>query len=81
MKVTVKFFSSHRKIVGSDEITMEIHEGITIKEFMDLLEGDYPGLVNLKAFTMVSLNHKIVEDTWIIEENDEIALFPPVAGG
>jgi len=81
MKVTVKFFSSHRKIIGSDVLAMEVREGITVREFVELLERHHPALVDLQAFTMISLNHRIVEDTRIIEEDDEIALFPPVAGG
>ena len=81
MKVKVKFFSSHRSATGKNELELELEDGITIDMLVDMLMTDYPKLKELTEFTILSLNHNFAKSSEVLKDGDEIALFPPVAGG
>ena len=81
MKVKVKFFSSHRSVVGKGELEIELEMGTTINSLVEMLMKDYPKLKELTEFTILSLNHNFANGTESLQEGDEVALFPPVAGG
>jgi len=81
MKVKVKLFGSHRTAVGKDELDVEIHEGIDVDRMISMLIGDYPELERLMDFTTIALNKKIAPGATMLKDGDELALFPPIAGG
>lgn len=81
MKVKVKFYSLHREIVGKNEVYFEIEKGKKVKDIINLIFENYPQLEKLKDFTFATLNHKYANGDEIINEGDEIAIFPPVGGG
>jgi len=81
MKVKVKFFSSHRNVVGEKEIEMDVKEGSRVHELVDMLMKKYPGLKKLSEYTVLSLNHRYAEGKEILKEGDEVAIFPPIEGG
>ncbi|MEM1514084.1 MAG: MoaD family protein [Candidatus Thermoplasmatota archaeon] len=81
MKVKVKFYSLHREITGKNEIYLEVEKGKKLKDVLKLIFENYPELEKLKDFTFASLNHKYANGEEIINEEDEIAIFPPVGGG
>ncbi|MBC7081381.1 MAG: MoaD/ThiS family protein [Thermoplasmatales archaeon] len=81
MKLKIKFYSLHREIVGKNEIYLEIDETKKLKDIIKLIFEIYPELKKLEKFTFVSLNHKYANGEEIVNEGDEIAIFPPVEGG
>ena len=81
MKVKVKFFASHRKVVGKSEVEVELEGKITIDKLMDMLIAKYPKLKKLAKYTVASLNHKFADGNEFLKDGDEVALFPPVEGG
>lgn len=81
MKVKVKFFASHRRVVGKSELDIELEEKTTINKLMEMLIDKYPKLKKLDKYTKASLNHKFVKRSELLKNGDEIALFPPVEGG
>jgi len=81
MKITVKFFSEHRKVIGKEKIEMNISRDTKISDVLNILSEEYPELDKLRRSTLVSLNHEYTEMNKILKENDELAFFPPVEGG
>ena len=81
MKITVKFFSKHRKVIGKEKIEMNISRDTKISDVLNILTEEYPELDKLRRSTLVSLNHEYTEMNKILKENDELAFFPPVGGG
>ena len=79
MKVTVRFFAQFREIIGEKQKDVEIEDGRTLHDIIFRLRNDYPDLKKEKM--IVSLNHKYAHPEEILEEDDEIAVFPPVSGG
>ena len=81
MKITVRFFSKHRKVIGKKKIEMNIDNETKVSDVLDILTKDYPELNKLRKFTLVSLNHEYSGMRETLKENDELAFFPPVGGG
>ncbi|MEN2995085.1 MAG: MoaD/ThiS family protein [Thermodesulfovibrio sp.] len=80
MKVVVKLFGGLKSeknfpIREDQHLTVELEEPLTVSELIDFLN------LNKKPFIVV-LNGVIVNNLSLkIKDGDEIALFPPIAGG
>jgi molybdopterin converting factor small subunit len=74
MKVKVKLFASLRSF-GPDEQTLEFPEGTTIENAVRSLK--IPRTIRL--LRIVNGEHRPSEQ--LLQDGDELALFPPIAGG
>ena len=81
MKIVVKFFAMHREIIGENELELELDVGTDLKGLLEILIAKYPELAKIENNTIISLNHNYAPDDSVIQEGDEVALFPPVGGG
>ena len=93
MKITFRAFASLREIIGADEKTLILPQGEKVKGLLEGLCSAYPRLLEhlfdptgaIKPYFIILKNGRNIVslqqlDT-VIDENDVIALFPPVAGG
>lgn len=92
MTVKVRFFARFRELLGTD-IKREIVSGIVLSDLVrDVARSNTEGYAaifdehgNFREFVIVMQNGKRVEipDTGkrAVFDGDEIAVFPPVAGG
>jgi len=92
MKVKIRFFARFRELFGSD-IIVDIDDGISlvgaVKSVAEKNKEGYQTIFDengtFKEFVIVMRNGKRVEtvsaETTLISDGDEIAVFPPVAGG
>lgn len=88
MKVKVRYFARYRSLVGTDEEEIEIPEGSTVRDLIEILKERHPVLKNEVfaedddlADVNVSKNGRYVRFDEILKEGDVVALFPPVSGG
>jgi molybdopterin converting factor subunit 1 len=81
MMVTVKMFAAARDLVGSQEVTLEIHDGATVGELRKLLAERYPGAAALIERSMLAIDARYANDGDRIVASQEIACIPPVSGG
>ena len=80
MKLTIRAFGITREIIGDKETVLECGSKTTISDLKTQLEAQYPELKALKSL-FIAVNNKYAEEGAELEENDEIALIPPVSGG
>jgi molybdopterin synthase sulfur carrier subunit len=80
MKVKVRYFGQFRDLTGKTEEPLEIEKGITVIGIREYVRGIYPKIA-AKEDIMVAVNGSFVSLDQVIEEGDEVALFPPVSGG
>lgn len=80
MKLTIKAFGITREIIGEKETILELQEGATIVSLKAELEAQFPEIKGLKSL-FIAVNNKYAEEGAELNENDEIALIPPVSGG
>jgi molybdopterin synthase sulfur carrier subunit len=93
MKITFRVFASLREIIDAGEKTFILPQGETIKGLLENLCNTYPRLRahlfdpagQIKPYFIILKNGRNIVslqqlDT-VIDEDDVIAVFPPVAGG
>ena len=80
MKVSILIFGIIKDIVGNNKLVVEIEKDSTISTLKNRLLNEYPGLVKYKNYAVV-VNEEYVEDHYRLNNNDVIALIPPVSGG
>ena len=91
MKIRLKAFARFREILGAEQ-DLEVPEGTTLKGVLLLVAGQSEkvkgALFNgddLKEYVVLMRNRKRVmradADLEVLSDGDEVAVFPPVAGG
>ncbi|AEK73359.1 molybdopterin converting factor, subunit 1 [Thermococcus sp. 4557] len=88
MRVTVRYFARYRSLVGKGEEELEVPDGITVLELIELLKERHPVLRNEVfaeeddlADVNVSRNGRYVRFDEVLRDGDTVAIFPPVSGG
>ena len=79
MKITIELFGITKEIIGKQSLTYELQQGNSVRILLANLYKDYPKLENLTSL-LVAVNSEYAENEQILNENDEIALIPPVSG-
>jgi molybdopterin synthase sulfur carrier subunit len=79
--VTVKFFASYREMLGEDQLLLELDDGYTVGDILDILKDRYPVLKEQGYMPLTACNLKHVSKRHALEDGDEVAIFPPVSGG
>jgi sulfur-carrier protein len=90
--VRVKAFASFREVLGG-EIEMELRDGSTVKDLLEALNVEnkefrnvaFEASGNLKDYVFLMRNRALIDHredlNIVLQEGDELAIFPPVAGG
>jgi molybdopterin converting factor subunit 1 len=81
MRVNVRLFASLRAAAGWGEKEVELPEGATVDSLLAHLTGEasFPNLSNRSFY--VAVNQAYADTTWLLEDGDTVAVFPPVSGG
>lgn len=80
MEIKILFFGITADFAGSNSNMLNCEENITVKELKIALSTHYPKLKNISEFA-VAVNEEYAEDDLILNENDIVAIIPPVSGG
>ncbi len=81
MKVTVRFFAMFREQLGTGQATIDLPEGSTARDGFDAALADAPSLRGLAGSVMLMVNEEYVDRDHVLQEDDELAIIPPVSGG
>lgn len=79
--VKVKLFAYCKKLVGKDEIKIELGNQTTVADVKKIILKRYPQLSSLMSPCIIAVNHTVGNESTLIKHQDEVALFPPVSGG
>lgn len=84
MTITIKFFSLIREAVETEQLTLDLSDGLTTVEALKnelSLRGEawsealsHPNLIQ-------AVNQRVVFQEEGIKDGDEVAFFPPMTGG
>ena len=77
--ISVKLFGIAKDIVGSSTLKIEQDLG-TVDELLDYLKFEYPAFKDLTSL-LVAINDEYANTAAVIENEDEVAIIPPVSGG
>jgi molybdopterin synthase sulfur carrier subunit len=80
----VKSFAILREIIGEEQMTLQLprkDEGTTVADLRIRILELYPEISAQRIPIGIAVNAKMVDDKTVINDFDEIALFPPISGG
>jgi len=83
MRIKIRFFSIYRDIIGKEQIVLEASNAITIESLIDELVDMYPRLKKIfsEIKPLILVNGIIVDEAYVVSDDVEIAIIPPVSGG
>jgi molybdopterin synthase sulfur carrier subunit len=80
MKVDILLFGITKDLIGKQHLQVDLPGKVTVAGFKKFLQDKYPELIELNSLA-IAVNSEYAKDSVMIQENDEIALIPPVSGG
>lgn len=80
MNIEIIAFGIAKDILKAKSVQLQVAEKATIATVKDQLVSTYPDFQTL-ASLQLAVNADYVEDSYELNENDEVVLIPPVSGG
>jgi molybdopterin converting factor small subunit len=81
MQITVQFFSQLRELAGASEEVVELPEGSTADDLLQLLYQLHPPLARWDRNILIGAGVAFVERDHPLQPEESIAIMPPVQGG
>ena len=81
LSVRLRLFAVYRERVGQEFIETSLNPGSTVADALAFLGELHPGTLPLMPTSMVAVIREYADRAHVLQENDEIALIPPVSGG
>ena len=80
MRVRVRLFASYAEAFGREEIPLELALGATVADCLAAVRTE-PAAARLPPSPLVAVKQRYARPETPLEDGDEVALIPPVAGG
>jgi molybdopterin converting factor small subunit len=81
MQVNVQFYSYFKDLAGCGQATQEILPGESIASLLAKLFVRFPKLAAMQNSMLIAVGVDYQPKTYVLQEGDEVSLFPPVQGG
>jgi molybdopterin converting factor subunit 1 len=81
VRIRLLFFAFYRDLAGAAELSYELPHGSTGASLVMLLRARGDGLARLPARPVIAVNQEYTALDCELQDGDEVALLPPVAGG
>lgn len=77
----VLYFAAAREAAGRSSETLHLEPPLTVGRVLDALVITHPALAPMTKSVRIAVNHEVVSSGTTVEDGDEVAILPPVAGG
>ena len=81
MTIRSLFFASYKDLAGRGELVLTLPALSTVADLVAQLRASGPGLAALPATPAVAVNMTYATPETPLQDGDEVAFIPPVAGG
>lgn len=81
MRVHVVFFGTMKDAAGKSRDTLDLPEGVSVREVLAHYQARIPGIEGLLPSLAVAVNQRYASADAKLKADDEVALLPPVSGG
>ena len=81
VKVKVRYFAALRRASGVEEEDLEIDEGTTLEMLLRSIIERRPAISGLSDVALFSVNLEHSEAGQVLQDGDEVGIFPPLSGG
>lgn len=80
MKLDILLFGITTDLVGTSSLNMEVPASISVAQFKNEMVTAYPQLKQIHTYA-IAVNESYASNDTLLEENDVVAIIPPVSGG
>ncbi len=80
MNIEVIAFGIAKDILQSKSVSLSLDKGSSVGKARQSLIEQFPKFETL-ASLQLAVNAEYVDDSYVLQENDEVVLIPPVSGG
>jgi molybdopterin converting factor small subunit len=81
MRVKVCFYSYFKDLAGCAKATEELPEGSTLGNLLQRITARFPKLAAMRKAMLLAVGVEYQDRTYVLHDEDEVSLFPPVQGG
>lgn len=81
VKITLRIYGRYKDIAGKETIQLDIPEGNTLRDVIDVFVKHYPVTEKDKSRMIVTKNKMYTSYDTMITEEDEVTIAPPVVSG
>ncbi|HEY3855089.1 MAG TPA: MoaD/ThiS family protein [Verrucomicrobiae bacterium] len=81
MRVRVHFYSYFKELAGATEISEHVPPGSTLESLLEVLFARFPKLAAMRKSMLIAVGVEYQGAEYILQEGDEVSMFPPVQGG
>jgi molybdopterin converting factor small subunit len=81
MNVNVLFHSYFKELTGTSQSQEGLPAGATLGQLHEQLMTRFPKLAAMRNSTLLAVGVEYQPRTQVLQEGDEVSLFPPVQGG
>ena len=81
MKIRCRLFARYAEVVGTEVLELELPRGATVQEALASLREAVANGHLIPDNGLVAVNMEHSAPTRVLEDGDEVALLPPLAGG
>jgi molybdopterin converting factor small subunit len=81
MRVTVCFYSWFKELTGCARLEETLPDGSTVAVLLARLIARFPKLAELQRSMLIAVGLDYQGRNYVLNEGDEVSLFPPVQGG
>jgi molybdopterin converting factor subunit 1 len=81
LKIHLLYFAALREIAGKSDEVVELPDGSRANDVWQRLRAEYPALHEYVQPPMIAVNESYARAEVLLNDGDELAFIPPVAGG
>lgn len=81
MRIQVRFWSYFADLAGAPGTTLEMPPGSTVGHAMNAVEMRFPALTPARRCALMAVGVDYARVEHVLNDGDELSLFPPVQGG
>ncbi|MBL76189.1 MAG: molybdenum cofactor biosynthesis protein D/E [Chloroflexi bacterium] len=81
MQVLIRLYASYREQAGRSNIDLDIKDGSIVLDAIQALVKALPTLPENFHPYLIAVNEEFANESYPLNEGDDIALYPPVSGG
>jgi molybdopterin converting factor subunit 1 len=80
MKIQLLLFGITTDLLGTSSLRISLEKHTSIKELKENLLSTYPQLEKINSYA-IAVNETYASNEMVLNENDVVAIIPPVSGG
>tara|TARA_B100001029_G_C15024837_1_gene432918 strand:- start:457 stop:708 length:252 start_codon:yes stop_codon:yes gene_type:complete len=81
LKINILLFANLKEIANQSSLQLDVPETTIVADIIDIVKKEIPNLVPYFESIMIAVNMTYVENSYKLNNNDEVALIPPASGG